>query len=222
MRLRSVDGIALAVVLLAPLALAIPLAPWLAATATPVVVEWAAPEHASLDVVFGDGPDDHVPGVRLDAGGFAAVVPPRPAYRLAFRVQADTAAGVPPLGAVSVVDARTLGVAVRIPGRELVLVPAPAGAAGLPSSSPSRVTAWFAHPAEVRIGGASHGTHLAALWLGGAAILGLTWLALRFLARRASTHDRGRPRDSGARAPPRDQRFARRRGGGRLGAAARP
>ena len=115
-----------------------------------------APEHASLDVIFGDGPDDHVPGVRLGAAGFAAVAPPRPAYRLAFRVQADTAAGVPPLGDVSVVDARTLAVAARIPGRELVLVPAPAGAAGLPASSPSRVTAWFAHPTEVRIGGASH------------------------------------------------------------------
>jgi hypothetical protein len=188
-RVRPGLAVAVAVILIAPLGIAIPVAPWLEAATTPVIINWQAPGGSTLDVGFGEGPDDHVPAVRLDENRFGAEIPPRPTYRIVLQLRSESASLPPPPGDVSLIDPRSRAAAVTIKPGELKLI----GEAGTQNAAESRprvsIVRTVTYPHDVSVGTRSRWSKIGAVWLGGAAALALAFASLVFLSRRATTRD---------------------------------
>lgn len=189
---RAVQALGLVALLAAPLALALPVAPWLEALVTPVLISWDAPEGTPLEVRFGADPLDRVPAVRIDATTWRADLPPRPSYRLALDL--PEAYGEPPARPrdLRLIDQRTgleFATANVAEFRPLALVED--GATGV-AAPPSGPLLRLEGDQEFTTAHLSLRARVFFLWLGGVMVLATLALLILLVRRRATTERSGR------------------------------
>ncbi|MFM7296382.1 MAG: hypothetical protein ACKO4Q_04070, partial [Planctomycetota bacterium] len=173
-------ALVVAVVLVAPLAIAIPVAPWLEALVTPVLITWDAPEGTPVDVRFGPDAQDRIPAVRIDGTTWRADLPPRPTYRIALELPAELGERDNLPREVRLLDHRTGGVFAT---------------SSIESFRRTSQAAADATPARLRLESdqelsparQSHAQHVFFLWLGGTVALSVLAIAVSLLRRHSTT-----------------------------------
>ena len=189
---RAVRAMGLVALLVAPLGFAIPVAPWLEALVTPVLIRWDAPEGTPLEVRFGPEARDRVPAVRIDATTWRADLPPRPTYRLALELPAsyDERAALP--SDLRLIDPRSgleLATASVAEFRKLARsAEETTGAAAAPPEPTLRLVC----EQEFTTAQLSLGARIFFLWLGGVIVLATLASLVLLVRRRATTDPRSR------------------------------
>lgn len=175
----------LAFVLGTPLAFAVPVAPWLEALVTPVVLDWSAPEGAGLKVRFGAAPEDVLPAIRIDDRTWRADLPPRPSYRLALEPLNANGQSESLPREVRLLDSRTGRVFASALADSFEPVTMDEAAQRTdPPAVPRFECALEFTPAR-----SSNGEHLFFLWLGGVVILSALLALGTLLVRNATTRE---------------------------------
>jgi hypothetical protein len=187
----AVRAALLVVLLAAPLALALPVAPWLEALVTPVLISWDAPEGTPLEVHFGPAAEDRVPGIRIDDSTWRADLPPRPSYQLALVLPRDYAERNAVPSELRLLDHRTGSVFASTKVETLRRVPVPSSADAGPRTEPASERLRLECDQEFTTARSSLGEHTFFLWLGGFVVLSVLALTATLLLRKASTHAHG-------------------------------
>lgn len=184
---RAVRALGLVALIAAPLALAIPVAPWLEALVTPALIRWDAPEGAPLEVRFGPAAQDRVPAVRIDASTWRADLPPRPSYRIALELPVAFGERAELPSELRLIDTRSgLEFATANVAEFRRLDQSAEEAAGT-AAAPPEPTLRLVCEQEFTTAQLSLGARIFFLWVGGVIVLATLASLLLLVRRRATT-----------------------------------